>query len=334
MNTTSPALVARFTNSGASAVTVSAVTAPAGFVVGAHDCGTLAAGAGCNVPVHFTPHVEGAFDGLLAVSHTGGGPAVARLAGMGERSLVTHYYRSILRRAGDAGGYDYWSSEAARVAGLGANLNETWYAMALEFFNSAEYRNFARDDAGFLADLYATFFNREPDSGGLHYWKGLIADGMPREVVLVSFLFSPEFASFTQAIFGNTAARAEVDMVVDFYRGLLSRLPDSGGFHFWSGQFRTAQCQSPAAIYAQVEAISSAYLNSPEYAARNRTAAQFVGDMYNAFMRRGGDLAGVRFWISQLDSGARSREDVRRSFISTPEFAARVQAVVAQGCQR
>ena len=52
---------------------------------------------------------------------------------------------------------------------------------------------------------------------------------LAQTLVLVSFMFSTEFQTFTQAIFGNVQARKEVDTVVDFYRGLLSRLPDDGG---------------------------------------------------------------------------------------------------------
>jgi hypothetical protein len=120
--------------------------------------------------------------------------------------------------------------------------------------------------------------------------------------------------------------------VMDFYRGILSRLPDSGGFDYWLGQFRLAQCTGPDAVYAQVEGISNAYMNGPEYAGRGRTHAQFVGDLYNAFLRRGGDLDGVKYWISELATGARTRENVRRAFISTPEFSQRVAAIIAQGC--
>jgi hypothetical protein len=147
-------------------------------------------------------------------------------------------------------------------------------------------------------------------------------------------MFSNEFTGFSRGIFGNSAARAEVDAVVDLYRGLLSRLPDSAGFNYWVGQFRAAQCAGAAAVYAQVEAMSGAYAGSAEYQARGRSSAQYVGDQYNAFLRRGGDLAGVQFWISQLDSGARTRETVRRDFIATPEFSARVASIVAQGCLR
>ena len=216
---------------------------------------------------------------------------------------------------------------------LGANPNETWFAMAAAFYFSAEYRSLARDDAGFVSDLYQTFFNRAADSSGLSFWTGQLAGGMPRENVLASFMFSPEFTAFTQGIFGNTAARAEVDVVMDFYRGVLGRLPDSDGFAFWVKQFRTAQCQGSGAVYTQVQAISAAFLDGAEYGNRQRANGQYVGDLYNAFLRRGGDLSGVRYWINQLDSNSMSRQQERASFISSPEFSDRVNAVVSQGCQ-
>ena len=145
-------------------------------------------------------------------------------------------------------------------------------------------------------------------------------------------MFSTEFATFTQAIFGNNAARAEVDAVLDFYRGLLARLPDQGGYDFWVQQFRTAQCQGAGPVNAAVEAISSSFPTGGEYASRARTNAQYVGDLYNSFLRRGGDLGGVRFWINQLDTFAMTREQVRQNFIASGEFQGRVNAIVAQGC--
>jgi len=57
-----------------------------------------------------------------------------------------------------------------------------------------------------------------------------------------------------------------------------------------------------------------------------------VGDLYNAFLRRGGDLEGVRSWVSQLEDGALSREAVRRAFLGSSEFTARVDAVIREGC--
>src|SRR5204862_4700273 len=137
------------------------------------------------------------------------------------------------------------------------------------------------DDTGFVTDLYNTFFNRPPDGGGLSFWVGQIQSGLPREVVLAGFMFSPEFTSFAQGIFGNTAARAEVDMAGDFFRGLLARLPDDGGLNFWVAQFRAAQCAGRSAANAQVESISNSFVTGVEYTNRGRTNAQYVGDLYN-----------------------------------------------------
>jgi hypothetical protein len=122
-------------------------------------------------------------------------------------------------------------------------VNEAWYAMAQAFYFSAEYLAFNRSNSEFVTDLYTSFYNRAPDGGGLAFWTGELDAGLPREVLLAGFMFSPEFQAFTQAIFGNTTARAEVEAVGDFYRGFLARLPDDGGFGYWVGRFRTAQCQ-------------------------------------------------------------------------------------------
>jgi hypothetical protein len=343
MGTTSPTQAVTVTNVGNGSVTVSGVSTTNAQFAQTNNCTTLAVGASCTVNVTFSPSIAGgallstvaASANLAIASNAAASPTNVALSGTAEKSLVSHYYRAILRRAPDSGGKSFWESQASAMQALGANVNETWYAMAVFFFTSAEYLGFNRDDTGFVTDLYNTFFNRPPDGGGLSYWTGQISQGMPREVVLVSFMLSPEFVSFTEGIFGNTAARKEVDTVMDFYRGLLSRLPDGGGFNYWVGQFRTAQCagaSAAGAVYAQADSISGSFMNGGEYFARNRTNAQFVGDLYNAFLRRGGDLGGVQFWIDQLDTTARTRDQVRQQFIASAEFNARVNAIIAQGC--
>jgi hypothetical protein len=330
MNTTAPALTVTFTNGTTSPATISAVTASTYFAV-THNCTSLAAGASCTASVSFTPTAQGSLNGTVTVTSSAGTTTVP-VTGTGEKSLVTHYYRSILRRAPDTGGKAFWDAEATRVQALGVNVNEVWFAMAGSFYFSAEYLAFNRDNAGFVTDLYGTFFNRPPDTGGFSDWTTQLAAGMPREVVLASFMFSSEFAAFTQGIFGPASTRKEVDTVVDFFRGLLARLPDDGGLNFWVQQFRAAQCQGGAAVNAQVESISSQFALGSEYTARSRSNSQYVGDLYNAFLRRGGDLGGVQFWIGEITTAARTRENVRQAFVASPEFQARVAAVIAQGC--
>jgi hypothetical protein len=330
MQTTSAPQTVVLTNMSGTPLTISSVVISSYFTL-SHNCGALAIGASCSATVTFVPTAQGDLFGTLSVLSSAGGAAVS-LSGTGERSLVSFFYQSILRRAPDAAGKSFWDSEAARMQALGVNVNETWYAMATSFFSSAEYLSFNRDDTGFVTDLYTTFFNRAPDAAGLAFWSGQLAAGMPREVALVSFMFSPEFVAFTQGIFGTTVTRAEMDMVGDFYRGILARLPDDAGFNFWVAQFRAAQCRGAQAVSAQAEAISSQFATGSEYLARGRTNAQYVGDLYNAFLRRGGDLAGVQFWINQVATGAMTREKVRQQFVASPEFQARVSGVLGAGC--
>lgn len=258
-------------------------------------------------------------------------PAKAAVSAKDATSLITDYYGSILQRAPDAGGLAYWQQQAALIQALGANGNETWRALAITFFNSAEYRALNRTTTQYLGDLYATFFKRPPDSGGLAYWSGQIQSGQTRQGVLLWFLFSAEFDGYMKGLFGDTSARAESDMVVDFYRGILGRLPDEGGYRHWVTRLRAAQCTGEQAVLNEVEEISRAFANSPDYANRRRQDHEFLTDMYDAFMRRGSDLAGFMEWGQRMRTGL-TRDAVRRAFLASSEFQARVRAVLAQGC--
>ncbi len=252
-------------------------------------------------------------------------------AGAAEQALVTHYYPSWLRRAPDAGGLAYWDAEASRLRAAGEDPREAFLAMATQFVDSAEYRALNRSTPDFLTDLYTAFFRRAPDAGGLAYWQGLVAQGLPRASVLGEFLFSPEFNQYITAQLGAVASRPESTTVTDFYRGYLSRLPDSGGFVYWVQRFRAAQCGNLTELPATSQAISSLFQGSSEYSARARSNADFVADLYGAFMRRGGDLSGLRYWVAQMEAGT-ARDAVRQRILESPEFQARLAAIAAAGC--
>jgi hypothetical protein len=325
-----------YTNNTSTNVTFIRATMSSAKFSQANTCGDVAPGASCTATITYAPGNSGTDPGTLTLTSTApNSPHVVTLSGgtaasSATPSLVPHFYRTILRREPDAGGQAYWEGELARVTGMGVSASEVWFAMTSAFFASAEYVALRRDDAGFVTDLYASFMNRAADASGQAYWAGLLSQGMPRDILVAQFMFSPEFAGI--AATGAKSARAETDIVIDFYRGLLARLPDSGGFTHWLAQFRSAQCSGVAAVNAQADAISGAFANGAEAAARGRNNAQYVADLYNAFLRRGGDLAGVSYWIQALNAGTQTRDAVRRAFLASPEFSARVQQVVAAGC--
>jgi hypothetical protein len=332
MMTATPPRIVSILNVGMGIVTITSVATTNPQFVATHACTALAAGESCPVTLYFTPTASGLQNASLLVL-TSVGVVNVPLSGTGERSLVTHFYQSILGRQPDPLGKTYWDDEALRLSALAVDVNETWYVMAGYFFASAEYRYYAPPDGEFVADLYLTFLNRPPDAAGLAYWVDQIQNqGMPREVVMFWFMFSAEFRTFSTSIFGNTAARPEVNVVMDFFRGILNRLPDTPSFQYWVGRLRAAQCAGASAVYAEVDNISAAFIFSPEYNTRARNATQVVTDMYYSFLRRGGDTGGVNYWIGQLATGAKDIDTVRTEFLHSAEFDARVQAVIAAGC--
>lgn len=334
VNTTSLPRTLTLTNTGATTVTVHSAATTGPFAAATSACSSVAPGASCTVQVTFTPTSGASLAGTVSVRASSGN-YTANLTGTGEVSLATHYYQSIFRRAPDSAGKAFWEAEAARVNALGADPRETWFAMSTQFYFSPEYVGFARTDAAFVTDLYRTFFNREPDATGLDFWTTRLAS-VPREAVLADFLFSAEFVAFTNAIFGSASVRAELGFVMNFYRGFLARLPEDSGFNYWLGRFRTAQCAGPNNAPGQVRAVAldlaGQSVVGAEYVGRNRTNAQFVADMYNAFLRRGADPSGMQFWLGRLTTGADTRASMVVGFTSSAEFQQRINQVVAAGC--
>jgi hypothetical protein len=206
-----------------------------------------------------------------------------------------------------------------------------WYAMAQDFYRSGEYLVQGRDDTGFVTDLYRTFFDRDPDAGGLAYWTGELSQGLPRDAALASFASSPEFVEFNATFFPGVN-RPEVDVVMDFYRGVLGRLPDDGGLSSWIAIFQEAQCSGATQVRQAASDMSQGFLGSSEYTARSRTNVQYVSDLYDAFLGRGGDRAGLQHWVDRLESGADTRDGVRAAFFGSTEFQGRLDSMTTAGC--
>lgn len=111
-------------------------------------------------------------------------------------TLITHYYTSIFGRTLDTNGLVYWLGLIAERQAQGEDVKPVFRDMADFFFNSAEYLGNQTSDAQFIADLYRTFFQRDPDQGGMDFWLGQLAAQVPRNEVMAGFLYSPEFTAF------------------------------------------------------------------------------------------------------------------------------------------
>jgi len=245
-------------------------------------------------------------------------------------TLIVHYYNSILGRAPEPGGAEYWISEINRAVSLGISVNEGFAALAKVFFNSSEYLLKNTTDTQFVTDLYAAFLNRTPDAPGLAFWLNQLNQGLTRNMLITQFANTTEFRLYLESIFGAVVTRPENNLVNDFYRGFLGRLPDSSGFNFWLGKMRTAQCTSAQAVKDISNQIALTFTHSAEYISKNRSNSQFVEDLYNGILRRGADPAGFNFWVNALNT--LTRDQLLLSFTGSPEFQGRVNNVINAGC--
>ena len=74
--------------------------------------------------------------------------------------------------------------------------------------------------------LYAAYFGRLPDQGGLAYWVGKLTGGAKLDSVSAKFAASNEF----KTKYGNTTNSAFVKLV---YQNVMNRQPDAGGLAYW-----------------------------------------------------------------------------------------------------
>jgi hypothetical protein len=249
-------------------------------------------------------------------------------------SFTGEYYQDILDRAPDSQGLVWWTNEIERICCLDIGINEGFLAVAKSFFNAPEYLTKNKTNEWFVTDLYETFLNRTPAAAEIQSWVSWLNQGLGRNGVMYCFVYSEEFMNLLKNTFGNVTVRPENNLVNDFYRGLLARFPDIGGYNFWRGQMRRAQCTGAQQVRDVSRQIALLFIQSQEYTTRNRNNGQFVEDLYDAIMRRGPELEGFNFWVGVINSGALTRQQLLDQFINAPEFQGRVQKVIDAGCMQ
>jgi hypothetical protein len=251
-------------------------------------------------------------------------------------NLVTWYYQSILNRDPEPGGAESWTAEIQRILELGIDVKEGFIALGKLFFNSEEYLAKGKTDETYIVDLYETFLHRTPSGigeevGEVDLWESELAGGLTRNLLLNYFIFSEEFGTYMEGIFGICSIRPEYSLVNDLYRGFLSRLPDNDGFNGWLELMQDAQCTGEQAVRDLTNDIGLFFLHSEEYALRDSDNSEYITDLYDAILRRGAELAGYLDWMAELNTGM-TREVALQHFVNSNEFQGRVQEVIDAGC--
>jgi hypothetical protein len=211
--------------------------------------------------------------------------------------LISWYYKSILDRDPEPGGAEGWTAEIERIVSLGIDIKEGFIALGKLFFNSGEYLAMGKEDNDYIIDLYETFLHRTPSQGEVDDWASELSGGLTRNLLLNYFIFSAEFRTYMEGIFGPSSTRPEYSLVNDLYRGFLSRLPEDSGFNDWLALMQEAQCTGEQAVRDLTNQIGLLFIQSAEYEARNPElgnpdfSSEFVTNLYDAVLRRGAELA-------------------------------------------
>ncbi|WP_022704462.1 DUF4214 domain-containing protein [Pseudorhodobacter ferrugineus] len=226
---------------------------------------------------------------------------------------VYRLYQATLDRAPDLAGLLTWAN--ILIDGT-RNLPQ----ITQGFVNSNEFRTTYGnvDNGNFVTLLYANVLGRAPDPGGYSTWTGLLNSGArSREQVVNGFSESVELRQKTEAgtlAFSYEGVKMELmDDVFRLYQAVLGRSPDMGGFNTWVDRLASG---------VSLTSVISGFVNSNEFQTTysRATASEFVTLLYANVLNRAPDAAGLNAWVSRLDSGSHSRENVVFGFVQSREF--------------
>lgn len=132
--------------------------------------------------------------------------------------FVTRLYFAYFLRLPEYGGQMYWMTEMREGATMGSV--SSGFAYSPEF----QQRYGSLDNGAFVTQLYRNVLEREPEPGGLAFWKQKLDSAeMTRGDVMIGFSESPEFK-------GRTTSDV---FVVTSYAALVRRIPSDGEFNYW-----------------------------------------------------------------------------------------------------
>lgn len=229
------------------------------------------------------------------------------------RAFVERMYTVALGRAAETDGLEFWSNGLLKHQTDGASLSSG-------FIISQEFVGKCYTDEEYVAVLYRTFFDREPDAEGAAYWISELERRVSRKQVLVGFVNSAEFEGICTSYGidrGTLSAEVAIvpDGIYDFvertYQYALGREGDEGGVGYWVQSIVEKMCAP--------EGAAKSFFLSGEYIQKGTSDEEFVEALYKTFMDREADADGMAYWVGNLQDGV-SREVVLDGFAQSEEF--------------
>lgn len=237
------------------------------------------------------------------------------------REFVTRLYQKILGRNPDANGLKSWTDALYNNQKTGAQVTS-------QFVFGQEFINKKLSDEAYVTVLYQAILGREPDAAGLKVWKEALDAGMTRWGVLKGFIASAEFDNLCRE-YGITKGRIDTNenrdlnagatsFVGRIYSKALGRSADVNGLNYWTGCIIN-KTSTPAKV-------AKGFIFSQEFTSKKLSNREYVKVLYRVFMGREADASGLSYWVGQLDSKKRTRENVFNGFAGSKEFQSIVKS--------
>lgn len=237
-------------------------------------------------------------------------------AGQGQETglagFINRMYSTCLGRTADQGGLDYWVNALQAKEKNGADVGAY-------FIQSEELQNKNLSDQAYIAVLYQAFFNRAADAEGSAYWLGELAAGKSKDMILASFINSPEYQEVcdgfgiergTMAVEEPKQQTAIGKFVERFYEKCMGRTPSQDEISFWEGQL-TSQAYTG-------KTFAKYFVFSDEFQSKNLSNSEYIKEMYKIFFGRTADATGEAYWLEILNT--QNKEAVFEGFVSSDEF--------------
>lgn len=117
--------------------------------------------------------------------------------------------------------------------------------------------------------------------------------------------------------------------ISNFFTWVLVRAPGGNEPTYWNDQLRVAYAQGQTSLKLAAIELGKTLFESAEYAARNRNDHWYVYDLYKTYLMRDPDAGGWAYWEGEVPNNG--RENVRRAFEESPEFAGMIASIVPNG---
>lgn len=234
----------------------------------------------------------------------------------GVEGFAYRLYNVALFRDAEEAGLKDWTNKLQ-------TKQQTAAEVAQGIIFSEEFKNHKYSDEQFVEVLYQTMFGRAGDETGTSYWLTCLENGVSREYVFHGFAESQEFSALCDN-FGVERGTVTLGQYRDknmqatgfiarLYTQMLGRDFDDGGIEYWSKMYLTGQ--------KSIEEIAAdGFLHSAELTNQKLDNEAFVTRMYETFLNRKPDEAGLKDWVKRLESGAETRDSLVYGFTNSPEF--------------